>query len=253
MSTALTLCAFWGLVAYTLWDPARRAQVLTRSTQTWILDGTGLVVQGLLVPVVLVLPLLVVYARLLPTLAGSLVLSPWTAFLLAFVGVDYLYYWNHRLLHTRRLWPIHRVHHTAEQMDVLVTSRNTLWTSFLIVYLWAGSLMTFLLADPTPYLLGAALTAGLDLARHAPIDLARFRRVERLLGLVMILPRDHALHHADLAEHGNYGANLVWWDKLHGTYLGQRAVPARLGIPCTLSLMRRLLWPFYPSRSEETL
>ncbi len=243
MSSLLTLGAFWGLVAFTITDPARRAQLRARASREWSLDLIGLVVQGVLVPILLLVPLHALYARALPSLAGSLRLPGWQAFLAAFVLVDYAYYWNHRFLHTMRLWPLHRVHHSAEHMDVFVTSRNTLWTSLLIVYLWAGSIMTFLLAEPAPYLLGAALTAVLDLARHAPIDLSRWPRLERLLGQVLILPRDHALHHADLSEHGNYGANLAVWDKLHGTYLEPRQVPARLGIANPLGLARSLLWP----------
>lgn len=244
MSSLLTLAAFWGLVALTAAKPERRAQLRARSAQDWTLDVSGLVVQGVLIPIVLIAPLVALYGRVWPEYRGSLALPAWAAFLLSFVVVDYAYYWNHRLLHTPSFWAIHRVHHTAPRMDVFVTSRNTLWTSLFIVYLWASSSMTFVLADPTPYLLGAGLTAALDLARHSPIDLSSSPRIERCLGLVLVLPRDHALHHADLPDRGNYGANLTVWDRLHGTYLGPRPVPSRLGIRSTLSLARSLLWPF---------
>jgi sterol desaturase/sphingolipid hydroxylase (fatty acid hydroxylase superfamily) len=133
-------------------------------------------------------------------------------------------------------------------MDVFVTSRNTLWTSFAIIYLWASSAFMFLLADATPYLIGAGLTAGLDLARHSPLDFSRFPRLERILGLVLILPRDHALHHADGLRFGNYGANIVWWDKLHGTYLGHELRVQKLGVDNDLSLARSLFWPFSASK-----
>jgi sterol desaturase/sphingolipid hydroxylase (fatty acid hydroxylase superfamily) len=243
MRSALTFAAFWGLVAFTASALERRKQLGAKSARDWTLDIVGLLVQGLLIPIVGVAALLVVYGRALPDLAGAIHL-PWPlAFGLSFVLVDYAYYWNHRLLHTRVLWRAHMVHHTAQQMDVFVTSRNTLWTSALIVYLWASSFASFVLEDPSGYLAGAALTSILDLARHAPISLSRWPLVEKVLGAVFVLPRDHALHHADLEVHGNYGANFNLWDRIHGTYLGPLEVPARLGIDSDLSLSESLFWP----------
>ncbi len=244
MTTLVTLVAFWGLFGLTLSNRARFAQVLARKRRDWILDITGLLAQGVLVPLVLTVPLLSVYTFLWPSLHGSVHLPAVAAFAAPIVGVDYLYYWNHRLLHTPALWPWHRVHHTAEHMDVLVTSRNTLWTNLLMVHVWATSVALFLLHDPAPYLWGAALTACLDLARHAPITLARWPRLEFALGLVLVLPRDHAFHHADNPRHGNFGANLVLWDRLHGTYLGAGDPPSRLGVGNQWSTARSLLWPF---------
>jgi sterol desaturase/sphingolipid hydroxylase (fatty acid hydroxylase superfamily) len=238
---ALTFAAFWALVAFTASAPVRRARLAARRGREWLIDVAGLLVQGVLVPIVGAAVLGAAYVRVAPGLRGALHL-PWPlGFLLAFVGVDYLYYWNHRLLHTRPLWPVHAVHHTAPRMDVFVTSRNTLWTSVLIVYLWAGSLFAYVLADPSGYLAGAALTSILDLTRHSPLRLPT--AIERALGALFVLPRDHALHHANLETHGNYGANLVLWDRLHGTYLGPRDVPEVLGVESELTAAEALFWP----------
>jgi sterol desaturase/sphingolipid hydroxylase (fatty acid hydroxylase superfamily) len=240
---AFTFAAFWSLVAFTAASAERRAKLRAKPAREWVLDSLGLIVQGVLVPIVGIAALALLYARIAPSMRGAWHV-PWPiAFALSFILVDYVYYWNHRLLHTRALWRIHAVHHTAREMDVFVTSRNTLWTSALIVYLWGGSWFTYALHDASGYLAGAALTSILDLARHTSIDLSRWPRLERLLGAALVLPRDHALHHADLERHGNYAANIVLWDRLHGTYLGARAVPARLGIPHEGSIARALVWP----------
>ncbi len=245
MSAVLTFVSFWALLGLTLSRPERRKAVFARSRRDWCLDLAGLTVQGILVPILLVVPLVACCEGLWPAWRGALVSPAWMSFTLAFVCIDYAYYWNHRLLHTAYFWPIHRVHHSAPEMDVLVTSRNTLWTSFLIVYLWANTFFTFALRDPEPYLLGAGLTAVLDLARHSPLSLAGFPTLERSVGLVLVLPHDHARHHTSSPDdHGNYGANLVWWDKLHGTYRKARGLPEPLGVAIELGLARSLLWPF---------
>ncbi len=71
----------------------------------------------------------------MPGGAGILPIGWWGAFLLNFVVIDFLYYWQHRWFHRiRPLWKLHRCHHTARRVDIWVTSRNTLVMHFLFVY-----------------------------------------------------------------------------------------------------------------------
>jgi sterol desaturase/sphingolipid hydroxylase (fatty acid hydroxylase superfamily) len=208
----------------------------------WAVDLANLTVQGTLVPVLQVVGVVAALQWAAPDLRGSLDLPGWAAFLLNVVGVDYLYYWNHRLMHTDALWPLHRVHHTVTHMDVLATSRNTLWSTLFILYLWVGGLMLFLLRDPAPYALGATLTASLDLWRHSelhpPAWLAAWLRPW------LILPEDHARHHGVSVPAGNYGSNFKLWDRWHGTALPDFGPKEPLGFPFPASLVRTLLWPF---------
>ncbi|MEE2901339.1 MAG: sterol desaturase family protein [Myxococcota bacterium] len=210
----------------------------------WILDGSSLFVQGTLIPWVQTAVLYVAYLNLMPSYKGQLTVPFWLAFALNFVVVDYLYYWNHRLFHRRPFWPLHMIHHTMTDMDVLGTSRNTLWTSFFIVYVWVNSLMLFLLADPAPYLLSITLTASLDMWRHSKLYGERLGVLHRVLSMVLITPLHHAVHHSDSETAGNYGANLSLWDRLHGTYRAADETPTKLGVSTHLSLVRKLVWPF---------
>jgi sterol desaturase/sphingolipid hydroxylase (fatty acid hydroxylase superfamily) len=219
-----------------------RAAAREKSRDDWIIDVMGLTVQGTLVPVLQVTAGVALLSWGLPEARGSVVLHPLAAFALNFVAVDYLYYWNHRLMHSDALWPIHRVHHSATSMDVFATSRNTLWTSALIVYLWLNGLALYLLADPAPYAAAATLTAAMDLWRHSPITLPA--TLSAWLSPWLILPEDHAQHHSTAAPHGNYGANFKLWDRLHGTALPAADPGAPMGIPTELGLRRTLLWPF---------
>lgn len=242
MSLVLSLAGFWALVLATFAPAARRASLRARARREWVLDVGGLLLQGLVIPLVAAWALVPLWRALVPSLEGVVRVPAVVSFLVCFVGVDYLFYWNHRLFHGTRLWSLHRVHHTLAVLDVLGTSRNTVWTSFVIVYVWATSIATYLLADPTPYLVAVAVTAVLDLWRHSPLDPPE--SVARVLRGWVVLPRDHAWHHAGDGRHGNYGANLMVWDRLHGTYRGGADAPDALGIAPEGSLTDELVRPW---------
>ncbi|MDB4968629.1 MAG: fatty acid hydroxylase [Myxococcales bacterium] len=242
-----TLAAFWILVLAGAVRVERRRAYLVKSRAAWTLDAVGLAIQGGLVPLVQLTVVVSALTLVVPSLRGSLRLpghAVAAGFVVNVVVVDYLYYWNHRLLHTARLWPIHLVHHTVDEMDVMGTSRNTAWTSFFILYVWVNGVMLYLLAEPAGFAAGAALTASLDLWRHSELSPPRGSLADRALGSVLILPRHHAWHHAGDAAPGNFGANFSLWDRLHGTFIARDDAPARLGVTTTLPLWRQLWWPF---------
>lgn len=249
---AIVFLVFAGLMGLTIAHPAGRSRLWTKSRGDWLLDGLGLFVQGVLIPLLQVTVVYWLVHFLLPQHQGCLYLPAIVAFFLSFVAIDYLYYWNHRWLHSQ-LWPLHQVHHTLTVMDVLGTSRNTLWSSFFIIYLWLHALFLYLLHDPTAYLVGVSLTSALDLWRHSQF------RLDGLpyywLSPWLILPQDHAQHHArESGSHnysGNYGANLKLWDRLHGTYHSDEGsedifdqTNGGLGYETNLTLCQKLIYPF---------
>jgi len=240
----LPLFTFWALTALTVSSKTRRERMRGRDGGAWLLDLAGLLMQGVGIPVLESLLVVGGLAAFFPHAAGTFALPPLVAFVLNFVVVDYLYYWNHRLLHTRPLWPLHRVHHSLDRMDVVGTSRNTLWSSLFIVYVWVNGAAVFFLQDPSFFVLGAALTASLDLWRHSDLGPARDSKLYALLSYVLILPSDHRWHHTDSDEHGNYGANLSWWDRLHGTFVTSQEESPGVGVETDLPLWRKLAWPF---------
>jgi sterol desaturase/sphingolipid hydroxylase (fatty acid hydroxylase superfamily) len=221
----------------------------------WVIDMAGLLMQGVVIPLLQLTIIYQLYHYALPLPPGSWQLHPVIALGLSLIGVDYLYYWNHRLLHTQWLWPTHLVHHTVTDMDILGTSRNTLWTSLLIVYLWVHGLFIYLLHDPSWYILGVSLTSALDLWRHSCWYPTAGSWIDRFLQPWLILPRDHAWHHAEqsdnnakIEQHYNFGANLKLWDKIHGTYYHSKSPPDQLGTPTDLSLSQQLINPYQLSR-----
>jgi sterol desaturase/sphingolipid hydroxylase (fatty acid hydroxylase superfamily) len=242
------LATFWALFLVVLLAPARRARLAAKPRADWLLDLAGLAVQGGLIPLLQAGLLLAALRAAWPEAEGALSLGAAGAFLLNFVAVDALYYWNHRAFHRPRLWPVHAVHHTMTELDVLGTSRNTLWTSLLIVYVWVNAVLVFVIEERAAYLAAVSLTACLDLWRHSPAGPPAGGRLDRLLGLALITPNDHAWHHARDVADVNFGANLSLWDRAFGTLYRPGRAPAALGVPSPLGLGRRLWWPF-PSRA----
>jgi sterol desaturase/sphingolipid hydroxylase (fatty acid hydroxylase superfamily) len=232
---------FLTLIIATFWGQAGWERLRLRSVQDWLLDLIGLAMQGFVIPMLQVLAIGRLYQMLIPSWQGVVHLGAIGAFLLNVVGVDYLYYWNHRWLHQRQLWPVHQVHHSVTEMDVLGTSRNTLWSSLLIVYLWVNGLFVYLLDDPKWYLLGMSVTSGLDLWRHSRFSVGLGLR---WLSPWLMLPQDHHWHHAQGVTGCNFGANFKLWDRWHGTAWQSDAAPEVLGADPNLPVLRQLLFPF---------
>jgi sterol desaturase/sphingolipid hydroxylase (fatty acid hydroxylase superfamily) len=216
-----------------------RLQWKERTKEEIILDSTSLISQGLLVPFA-ALASAKILTYFFPLLSRTLDLPSWLLFLLPLTLIDYAYYWNHRLLHTKTLWPMHRVHHGARYLDIFVTSRNSLLTPLLLVYLWSLTIFLFVLRDPTPYLWGAALSAALDLWRHSNLPTPRFLMP---IGRILILPEDHRTHHGQITLNKNYGANLNIWDKIHGTFSYDRNL-VKLGVHDPMPLWQKLFFPW---------
>ena len=240
----LVFFAFVILLTLTVANDNKLTLFRLKKREDWLVDGINLFCQGILIPILQITVIYQVYQHLLPNFQSALNLHPIVAFCFSFVFVDYLYYWNHRLFHTRWLWYVHQVHHTVTQMDVLGTSRNTLWTSLLIIYLWVHALFIYLLQDSSWYMVGVSLSSALDLWRHSVFAPKPTSLFYRWLSPWLILPQNHAWHHASRGICGNYGANFKLWDKMHNTYFECDKAPDLLGVETKLSLTQKLFLPF---------
>lgn len=226
------------------------SSVKHRNSREWAIDSIGLLVQGLVVPIIQTLLLGKLWVWLMPSLKGAVQFPPVVAFLVSFVFVDYLYYWNHRLLHIPQLWNWHRVHHSTKKLDLLASSRNSLLTPALIVYVWVNSLVVFALGDATYFVVASSIGAALDLWRHSGLVMATGSKLHAVLSPWLILPQDHEWHHARSQSEVNFGANLNLWDRLHGTYLRNDARPDAFGT----SDVEELTWRefFVPSKGRQS-
>jgi sterol desaturase/sphingolipid hydroxylase (fatty acid hydroxylase superfamily) len=206
-----------------------------------LLNLAGLAVQGIAVPAA-GYGIAMLLAQRWPQGAGTLAIGWWGAFLLNFVFIDFLYYWQHRLFHrVPALWALHQCHHASTQVNVWATSRNSLFVNFLFVYLLVNPLLGYLCDRPDGFFAAAAVTAALDLWRHSRLP-AQF--APPLLGKILITPPQHHLHHSPDQQHRNFGANLALWDWCFGTLRATNDYPATYGTAHAPSAWRQFLRPW---------
>jgi len=131
--------------------------------------------------------------------------------LMAFLATELAGYWFHRLRHTRLLWPIHQLHHSAERLDVF-------GSAYFHPLDIAGETLVGSLASTL--LLGVSGEAA-ALAGLAAVCLSLFQhtnvRTPRWLGYIIQRPESHSVHHARGVHAFNY-ADLPLWDIVFGTF-----------------------------------
>ena len=141
-----------GFILITILLPKTRKDLLSRGVSEWILDGMSLLNHFVIIPIFQVTILYKIYSILLAPYENSNQINLITSLGLNML-IDYAWYWNHRLLHSRTmLWNFHMVHHAAEHLDVLASARNSFWSPILMIYMWSFSLILFLVKNPLYYI-----------------------------------------------------------------------------------------------------
>jgi sterol desaturase/sphingolipid hydroxylase (fatty acid hydroxylase superfamily) len=151
--------------------------------------------------------------RVLPDLgAGPL------ALLAAVFAWDFVYYWNHRFMHTSRyMWAIHVVHHSSEHYNLSTALRQPV-ADALGTYVPYGALALF---GIRPELIKTA--RDLNLLYQYWIHTDTIRRLGRF-ETAFNTPSHHRVHHGSNKEYldRNHGSILIVWDKLFGTFEPER-------------------------------
>ncbi|XP_028927079.1 alkylglycerol monooxygenase isoform X2 [Ornithorhynchus anatinus] len=110
--------------------------------------------------------------------------SPWTWYL-TFLGVDFGYYWFHRMAHeVNIMWAGHQTHHSSEDYNLSTALRQSviqIYTSWLIDHL-------------------------------GPLE------------LILNTPSHHRVHHGRnrYCIDKNYGGTLIIWDRIFGTFEAEK-------------------------------
>ena len=142
--------------------------------------------------------------------------------LIAFLVTELAGYWFHRLRHTRVLWRIHQLHHSAERLDVFGSSYFhplDIAGESLVASL-ASTLLLGLNAEAVA--LAGLVSAATSIFQHTNV------RTPRWLGYVLQRPESHSIHHARGVHAYNY-ANLALWDMVFGTYRNPERFEAEAG------------------------
>ena len=147
--------------------------------------------------------------------------NSWLVFGACFLGVDFLYYWFHRMSHEiGAFWAAHSVHHQSEEYNLSVALRQGAFQSF---FSWMFYLPLALLGfPPAVFITCSALNT-----------LYQFWIDTRLIGKlgafewIFNTPSHHRVHHGRNPRYidRNHAGTLIIWDRMFGTFVEETDEP----------------------------
>ncbi len=136
-------------------------------------------------------------------------------FILLFLGVDFFYYWFHRLAHEISvLWGSHVVHHQSEEYNLTVALRQAwLQGAFSWVFYLPLAVIGF---STESFILMASINTLYQFWIHT-------KMIGKMWGpfeLVFNTPSHHRVHHGVNPQYidKNHGGSLIIWDRLFNTF-----------------------------------
>jgi sterol desaturase/sphingolipid hydroxylase (fatty acid hydroxylase superfamily) len=160
---------------------------------------------------------------------SSLGVGSWVAL---FFGIEFLYYWYHRIGHrVRWFWLSHAVHHSSNELNLVAAGRLP-WTAQITGSYLIFSPLALLGFSPETILAGYALNLTYQFWVHTEW-MPKLGPLEGVLNT----PSAHRVHHASNVDYldANYGGVILLFDRLFGTY-----VPEREDEPCRYGLVHPL-------------
>lgn len=138
----------------------------------------------------------------------------WYSALLLFIGVDFFYYWFHRLSHEiNAIWATHIVHHQSEEYNLSVALRQS-W--FQACFSWVFYIPLSLLGfSPGLMVIIVALNTLYQFWIHTKL----IRRMGPL-EWIFNTPSHHRVHHGSNPRYidKNHAGTLIIWDRMFGTF-----------------------------------
>jgi len=175
----------------------------------------------------------------------------WAGALAAFVASEVGYYWGHRWSHeVPWLWRFHSIHHSAEEMDFLVSSRahpfDTVFGRFcaLVPVYLLGLAGPGKLAGSEVVVVVTLISAAWGYFIHANLRW-RFGPLEWLVST----PVFHHWHHTKTGPiNRNFSSNLPWLDWIFGSLYLPNQWPQDYGIKTKVpdALVDQLVYPLLP-------
>lgn len=132
--------------------------------------------------------------------------------------LDFALWLQHVVLHrVPVLWRLHRVHHADPAFDVTTGIRFHPLES-LVSGAYKSAVVLMLGAPLVAVIVFEALLGASALFNHGNVRLPP--TLDALLRRVLVTPDVHRVHHSVHPQetNSNFGFNLIWWDRLFGTY-----------------------------------
>ncbi|UZF56424.1 sterol desaturase family protein [Gordonia polyisoprenivorans] len=165
---------------------------------------------------------LLVYTAIFVYIAPwQLPIGSWYTWVIGFVAVDVLYYWNHRISHRVRLvWATHQAHHSSEYFNFATALRQK-WNISAALVMWLP--LPFLGIPP------AVVFAcyGVNLVYQFWIHTEHIDRMWRPVEFVFNTPSHHRVHHGSDPEYldRNYAGVFILWDRMFGSFRAEAHRP----------------------------
>lgn len=161
---------------------------------------------------------LLIYDRFRLLSISNQSLAAWVA---CFLGVDFLYYWFHRMSHeVNAFWAAHVVHHQSEEFNLAVALRQG---AFQGTFSWVFYLPLAVIGfPPLMFLTLSSFNTLYQFWIHT-------RAIGKLGPAEWVLntPSNHRVHHACNPKYidRNYGGTLIIWDRLFGSFREEEEEP----------------------------
>jgi len=180
-------------------------------TRTSITMGLVSLASSIVLKVVSFFVLIALYVYAAP---WHLAMDTWWSWVLVVLGVDFVYYWQHRFVHRARVgWAAHQAHHSSEYMNFATALRQK-WNPWFDLFFW---LPLPLLGMP-PW---AVFTAfGANLVYQFFVHTETIDRLPRPIELIFNTPSHHRVHHGsdEIYLDRNYAGILIIWDRMFATF-----------------------------------
>ena len=152
-------------------------------------------------------------------------MNTWWPWIFLLLGVDFAYYWFHRLSHeSRLLWNFHVVHHSSEHFNLSVAVRRS----------WFVNLTNWIFYIPLGFLgfpfWSFVIVHGFILIYQYWIHSPYIKKIGPL-EYVLNTPSHHRVHHAVNPQYldKNYAGVFIIWDRMFGSFAPETEKP-RYGI-----------------------
>lgn len=158
------------------------------------------------------------------------------AWVIAFIGYDLTYYWNHRINHEINcLWAGHVVHHQSEDYNLSTALRQTSGGFFD----WIFAIPLYMTGIPIDIIVACA---GFNLLYQFWVHTQHIDKCG-WMEKWFVTPSHHRVHHAQnpLYWDRNYGGVFIIWDKIFNSFQEERKdTPIIYGVSRALHTMNPL-------------
>jgi len=135
-------------------------------------------------------------------------------FILTVFLITFIHYFYHRALHHPALWELHKLHHSADEMNIFTASReHPLVVAVNVILISVPSAIFGI--RPEVIFVYKSLEGFYNLFLHSKVDL-----FPKFTESFMISTTAHHIHHSDDPAYynKNFGMVLNIWDKIFFTY-----------------------------------